>query len=181
VADINLLPHDYGMQGRVKRRRKCCLVIFFVLLVLLCTWFLGLVGKIQSYRRELDDLQQQLASQEPDLLILDELEQKDELIKQRRQLCNQLEQGGLSWPVLMREIEEAARQGILLEQLHIDREGKVMVQGQAAELASIASFLSFLAASSDLDKIDIDYVKLGKEGEWLFALQGWAHQVGEGL
>lgn len=50
--------------------------------------------------------------------------------------------------------------------------------GQAAELASIASLFTYLAQSPGLDGIDIDYVRQGNEGQWLFSLQGWVRQVG---
>ena len=178
MAEINLLPQEYRLQQQAKKRQRSCLVVFFILLIFFCGHLLGLVGKVQFYRRELADLQQQLASLEAELAVFAELEEREELIEEGRELYKQLVQGDLPWSLILREMEGAARLGIHLDQLHIDSEGRLIVLGQAAELASIASLFTYLAQSPGLDGIDIDYVRQGNEGQWLFSLQGWVRQVG---
>lgn len=181
MADLNLLPREYRLQQRAKRRKRSCLVVFFILFVLLAGHILSLAGRIQWYRRELADLQQQLAGLEEELVVLEEWEEKGRIIEKRQQLSSQLERENLPWSLLLGDLEGAARPGILFEQLHIDREGKITLLGEAGELASIAAFLSSLAASPRLATLDLDYVRQGKEGQWLFALEGRVKQVGEGL
>lgn len=114
MAEINLLPQEYRLQQQAKKRQRSCLVVFFILLIFFCGHLLGLVGKVQFYRRELADLQQQLASLEAELAVFAELEEREELIEEGRELYKQLVQGDLPWSLILREMEGAARLGIHL-------------------------------------------------------------------
>ncbi|HHX86758.1 MAG TPA: hypothetical protein GX693_01110 [Firmicutes bacterium] len=125
-----------------------------------------------------------LAGREEELQIkaapVIELEQAINRVKQDAVLEKELRQSITPWSAYLREIKEAAGEGVRVTQVAASADGKMSITGQGATLRDIAVYIQSLKTLDYLSQVTIGYINL-EQGERLgFALSATS-STGGGL
>lgn len=99
-----------------------------------------------------------------------ELEQAINRVKQNAALEKELLKTVTPWSGYLREIKEAAGEGVRVTQVAAPADGKVTITGQGATLKDIAVYIQSLKTLDFLSQVTIGYINLDQGERFGFAL-----------